>query len=156
MSEKVIGLVYRFGKNDYQINLMETDEHDQDLLMKIMDKYDNDCSAERGDDRLSIKDANVEWFERSWATKEAEAKRKELAHKVYKEAVEGDWNFYDDHEGTHWTEDDIYASLETAKESAYSVETLIQFYDGTEETKKYYDAAMDIIHYMEWYQEVED
>ena len=154
--EKVIGLIYRFGKNDYQISLMETDEHDQDLLMKIMEKYGDDCSATRGDGKLTIEDANVDWFERSWAAKEAEAKRKELAHKIYKEAVEGDWAFYDDHEGTHWTEEDIYESLGSAKDSAYSIETLIQFYDGTEETKKYYNAAMDIIHYMEWYQKGEN
>ena len=156
MEEKVIGLVYRFGKNDYQISIMDFDERDQIALMTMMEKYEYNCSCERGDSNLTIDKANVWHWEEMWGKQEAEAKRKELAHKIYKEAVEGDWAFYDDHEGTHWTEEDIYESLGNAKDSAYSIETLIQFYDGTEETKKYYDAAMDIIHYMEWYQKGEN
>ena len=147
--EKVIGLVYRFNKNDYQISLMEFDKHDQSTLMAMMDKYDNECSCERGDAKLTIDQANIGYWEKNWAEQDAEAKRKALAHKIYKQAVEGDWAFYDDREDTHWTEDDIYESLENANTSAYSIETLLQFYDGTDETKKYYDAAMEIVHYME-------
>lgn len=147
--EKIIGLVYRFGKNDYQISLMDFDKHDQDTLLTMMVKYDDKCSCERGDSYLTIDNANIEYWETEWAEQDAEAKRKELAHKIYKQAVEGDWAFYDDQEGTHWTEDDIYEGLKSAKDSAYLIETLLQFYDGTEETKKYYEASMDIIHYME-------
>ena len=44
--EKIIGLIYRFNKNDYQISLMEFDKHDQSTLMAMMDKYGNKCSCE--------------------------------------------------------------------------------------------------------------
>lgn len=61
--EKIIGLVYRFGNNDYQINLMDFDKNDQVKLMRIFEKYENKCSCERGNKLLSLKDANIDYWE---------------------------------------------------------------------------------------------
>lgn len=61
-SEKVIGLVYRFGNNDYQINLMDFDSEDQKILMQLMEKYENRCSCERGDKNLTLANANVDYW----------------------------------------------------------------------------------------------
>lgn len=155
MKEVPIGIVWRFGRNDYQIALFNPSAKEEEYLNEVMMSTENCCTCIRGDENLNLKDADVNYWEDAWAKEEAETKRKEVAHKVG-QIIENDWNFYDDHEGTHWTEDDVYESLGSAKGSAYSIETLLQFYDGTDETKKYYDASMEIIHYMEWYQKGEN
>ena len=62
--ESIIGFVYRFGCNDYQISLMEFSEEDQNTLMEMFTRYE-DCTGVRGDKTLTIEDANVDYFERA-------------------------------------------------------------------------------------------
>lgn len=62
--ENVIGLIYRFDNNDYQISLMDFSEEDQKILQNLMMKYDNECSCARGDKELTIDDANIDYWER--------------------------------------------------------------------------------------------
>lgn len=63
--DTVIGLIYRFDKNDYQISLMDFSEEDQKILQNLMMKYDNECSCVRGDKELTIDDANIDYWERN-------------------------------------------------------------------------------------------
>lgn len=62
--ENVIGLIYRFDNNDYQISLMDFSEEDQKILQNLMMKYDNECSCVRGDKELTIDDANIDYWEK--------------------------------------------------------------------------------------------
>ena len=62
-SESIIGMVYRFGKNDYQISIMDFDDTDQAILQAIFMKYENEMSGERGDKTLSIENANIDYWE---------------------------------------------------------------------------------------------
>lgn len=61
--DSIIGFVYRFDNNDYQITLADIDEKDQEILMNMMDKYENVSSGVRGDKTITIEDANIEYFE---------------------------------------------------------------------------------------------
>ena len=62
--DSIIGMIYRFDNNDYQISLMEFSAEDQEILQNILMKYDNNCTCERGDKFLTLADANVDYFER--------------------------------------------------------------------------------------------
>ena len=150
--EKVIGLIYRFGKNDYQINIMDFDERDQIALMTMMEKYDGKCSCERGDAKLTIDQANVEYWETEWARQDAEAKRKALAAKLYKLGMIETSILYDHQADEQITEAQIADALESKKMTAYTLEQFLQFCDGSQEEedhKKFFEAAMEIVHYME-------
>lgn len=61
--DSVIGLIYRFDHNDYQLSLMDFEKANQELLQKIFMKYANDCSCIRGNKDISINDANIEHWE---------------------------------------------------------------------------------------------
>ena len=63
MKERVIGFVYQFGNNDYQISLMELTDADDNLAQEIMMRYEDDCTCERGDRNLSLADANIAFFD---------------------------------------------------------------------------------------------
>ena len=150
--EKIIGLIYRFNKNDYQISLMEFDKHDQSTLMAMMDKYDNECSCERGDAKLTINQANVEYWETEWARQDAATKRKALAAKLYKLGMVETDIMYDHQADEQITEAQIADALESKKMTAYTLEQFLQFCDGSqdeEDHKKFFDASMEIVHYME-------
>ena len=149
--EKIIGLVYRFGKNDYQISLMEFDKHDQSTLMAMMDKYDNECSCERGDAKLTIDQANIGYWEKNWAEQDAEAKRKALAAKLYKFGMIETDIMYDHQADEQLTEEKIVDILKSKTDTAYMLEQFLQFCDGSQEEdhKKFFNAAMEIVHYME-------
>ena len=154
MEQKIIGVIWRYGKNDYQISLADFNKADERALLKIDMKYgDNDgYSCVRGDENISIKDANIEYWENGWAKQELENVRKNLAKKAWN-ICKNDNAFYDDREDEWFDEKQMYESLGTAKGCAYFMETVLQFYDGSEQTKCYYDLTMDIVHYMEWYLE---
>ena len=62
--DTIIGMIYRFDNNDYQISLAEFSEEDQDALQRILMKYDDDCACVRGDKNTTIADANIDYFER--------------------------------------------------------------------------------------------
>jgi hypothetical protein len=62
--DTVIGLIYRFGKNDYQISLTDFSESDQQTLQEIFMKYEDSWSCIRGDKNASIDDANIDYWER--------------------------------------------------------------------------------------------
>ena len=150
--EKVIGLIYRFGKNDYQINIMDFDERDQGTLMAMMDKYGNECSCERGDAKLTIAQANVEYWEKKWAEQDAEAKRKALAAKLYRCGMVETDIMYDYQADEQLTEEKIVDILKSKTDTAYMLEQFLQFCDGSQEKedqKKFFEAAMEIVHYME-------
>lgn len=150
--EKVIGLIYRFDKNDYQINIMDFDAHDQNTLMAMMDKYDNECSCERGDAKLTIDQANVEYWEKNWAEQDAEAKRKTLAAKLYKLGMVETDIMYDHQADEQLTEEKIVDILKSKTDTAYMLEQFLQFCDGSQEEedhKKFFEASMEIVHYME-------
>lgn len=63
--ETVIGLIYRFDKNDYQISLTDFSESDQQTLQEIFMKYEDSWSCIRGDKNASIDDANIDYWERN-------------------------------------------------------------------------------------------
>ncbi len=65
-TEKVIGLIYRFGNDDYQINITEFTPEELEQLDRILQNHENDSSCERGNAELSIKDANIDYWERGW------------------------------------------------------------------------------------------
>lgn len=150
--DKVIGLIYRFRANDYQISLMDFDKHDQDILMGMMEKYDDKCSCERGDRLLNIKSANVDFFESKWAEQDAEAKRKALAAKLYKLGMIETDIMYDHQADEQLTEEQIAEVLKSKTDTAYMLEQFLQFCDGSqfkEDHKKFFEASMEIVHYME-------
>lgn len=64
--EEIIGLVYRFGANDYQLSLTRFEPSDQELLLEIFTKYcDKDAfSCARGGKKLTIDDANIDYWEK--------------------------------------------------------------------------------------------
>ena len=154
MEDKIIGVVWRFGKNDYQITLADYSQRDQKKLLEIDASYDEKCSCQRGNADLTIKDANIEFWENEWAKKDKEKARKALAKKGWS-ICKNDMAFYDDHEGKWFDEKDMYESLGTSVGCAYFLETVLPFYDGSENTNCYYELSMDIIHYMERYLEGE-
>lgn len=150
--EKVIGLIYRFGKNDYQINLMDFNEYEQRQLMTMMEVYNNDWSCVRGDAKLTIDQANVEYWEKKWTEQEAEAKRKALASKLYKLGMVETHIMYDYQADEQLTEEQIVEILKSKTDTAYMLEQFLQLCDGSQEKedhKKFFDAAMEIVHYME-------
>lgn len=151
--EKVIGLIYRFNKNDYQISLMDFDAHDQDILMNMMEKYDDDCSCERGNStNLTLFRANIEYWERIWAEQEMDAKRKALAKKLYEVGMKETDILYDHQADEQLTEEKIADILQNKTDTAYMLETFLQFCDGSQEEEdhtKFFDAAMNIVRYME-------
>jgi hypothetical protein len=150
MDMKVIGYILRYGKNDYQISLAEFKKEDEEAIIDIATKYDNDSSGIRGDENLTIKDANIEYWEYGWSKRDREKARIALAEKAW-DICKKDNSFYDDHEGKWFDKKEMYQSLGSAKSCAYFIETVLQFYDGSEENKCYYDLSMDIVHYMEQY-----
>ena len=152
--ENVIGLIYRFGKNDYQMSIMDFDRDDQEVLMALMDKYSEKCSCERGDENLTIKAANVEYWEKDWGKQDLKDKQKELATKLYTVGMIDTNILYD-----HQTDEDdqmsiprIIEALNNPSDTAYLLETFAQFCDGSQEDddhKKFFECMMDIIYYME-------
>ena len=150
--EKIIGVVWRFRKNDYQISLVDYDADDQQKLQEIDEKYDEEYSCERGTKELCIKDANVEYWEKKWAEQDAEAKRKTLAAKLYKIGMVETGIMYDDQADEQLTEEKIVDILKSKTDTAYMLEQFLQFCDGSQEEedhKKFFEAAMEIVHYME-------
>ena len=150
--EKVIGLIYRFGKNDYQINIMDFNKYDQKTLMRMMEAYDDDWSSVRGDAKLTIDQANVEYWEKEWAKADMEHKRKELAKKLWNIGFVKTDILYDHQADEQLTEEKIVDILKSKTDTAYMLEQFLQFCDGSQEKedhKKFFDAAMEIVHYME-------
>ena len=150
--EKVIGLIYRFNKNDYQISIMDFEAVHQDFLMKLMEQYDDDCSCVRGDAKLTIDQADIEDWEKNWAKQDAEAKRKALAAKLYKIGMVETGIMYDDQADEQLTEEKIVDILKSKTDTAYMLEQFLQFCDGNqfkEDHKKFFEASMEIVHYME-------
>lgn len=150
--EKVIGLIYRFKENDYQINLMDFDKHDQSILMNMMEKYDDDSTCIRGDRMLNIGSANVDFFESKWTKQDAEAKRIALAEKLYEVGMKETNILYDYQADEQLTIEHLADVLENKKDTAYMLETFLQFCDGSQEEEdhmKFFDAAMSIVRYME-------
>lgn len=86
MKDKVIGLIWRFGKNDYQISLTQYDDKDQEVLQDIETRYgDADrYSCVRGDENLTIKDANIEYWESEWSKGERKRLRTFMLDGYYK------------------------------------------------------------------------
>lgn len=157
MDSKIIGVIWRFGKNDYQISLTDFDQEDQKKLLEIDDKYSEKYSCERGNENLTIKAANVEYWEKDWGEQDLRDKQKELATKLYTVGMIDTNILYD-----HQTDEDdqisipmIIDALNDPRNTAYLLETFAQFCDGSQEEedhKKIFECMMDIIHYMEDYQ----
>ena len=62
--EKVFGIIYRFGYNDYQISLADFSDEDSDAIEEIWMKYEDNCTCERGDRNMTLDDANLEYFDK--------------------------------------------------------------------------------------------
>jgi hypothetical protein len=78
--------------------------------------------------------------------------RQTLANSIYKLITDNDCI----HSNTDYDWKDaseVYLQLETPKDCAYLLETVLQWCDVSEETKMYFNMAMEILHYMEWYQD---
>jgi len=60
--DKVIGFVYCFEPGDYQISLMSLTDKDNNTVQQIIMKYDDECSAFRGDEKTTLEDANVDYW----------------------------------------------------------------------------------------------
>ena len=150
--DKIIGVVWRFGKNDYQISLVDYDADDQQRLQEIDEKYDEEYSCERGTSELRVKDANVEYWEKKWAEQDAEAKRKTLAAKLYKLGMVETDIMYDHQADEQLTEEQIIEILKSKTDTAYMLEQFLQLCDGSQEEddhKKFFEASMAIVRYME-------
>lgn len=152
MNEKVIGLIWRFKKNDYQISLMDYDKNDQKVLMALMDKYSEKCSCERGDENLAIKAANIEYWEEEWAEADMEQRRKDLAKKLFSIGLLETDTLYDHQADEQLTEEQLADVLKDIKSTSYMLETFMQLCDGSQEEedhKKFLEASMAIVHYLE-------
>ena len=150
--DKIIGVVWRFGKNDYQISLVDYDADDQRKLQEIDEKYDEEYSCERGTGELRVKDANVEYWEKKWAEQDAEAKRKALAAKLYNVGMVETDIMYDHQADEQLTEEQIVEILKSKTDTAYMLEQFLQLCDGSQEEgdhKKFFEASMAIVRYME-------
>ena len=78
--------------------------------------------------------------------------RKELAEKLLDIGYNKSDILIDYHEETHMTVLDIYDSLGTERDTVYLLETFLQFCDGSQEEedhKMFFEASMDIVHYLE-------
>lgn len=62
--DKIFGIVYRFGYNDYQISLADFSDEDSDAIEEIFMKYEDSCTCERGDRNMTLDDANLEYFDK--------------------------------------------------------------------------------------------
>ena len=152
--EGVIGLIWRYGNNDYQINLMEFSPKEKEILDRILQNHEDDASGVRGDALLTIESANIAHWERKWSAEERNKKRLKLAHEIYQLGMVETDVFYDhqEDEDKQLTYDDIANNLQTYKGTAYQLESLMQFCDGsqtTEDHDKFFKLSMEIVHYME-------
>lgn len=150
--EGVIGLIWRYGNNDYQINLMEFSPKEKEILDKILQNHEDDASGVRGDALLTIKGANIAFWEEKWSTKERNKRRLELAHKIYQRGMVETDDMYNPGADEQLTYEDIAEQLRTYKGTAYQLETVMQFCDGSQEPEdhdKYFELSMEIVHYME-------
>lgn len=155
--DKIIGVVWRFGKNDYQISLTDYDKEDQEKLLAIDAKYEEKYSCERGNENLTIKAANAEFWEDLWDMEDRLNKRKELATRLYDIGMIKTQALYD-----HQADEDdqmsiarISEALTNPHDAAYLLEVFLQFCDGSQEkedTEMFFKASMDIVHYMEGFQ----
>lgn len=152
MKEVPVGIVWRYGRNDYQINLFNPSQEEEEHLNKVMMSTENCCTCIRGNEDLSLKDADVNYWEDAWAKEEAEAKRKALAAKLYKLGMVETDIMYDHQADEQLTEEKIVDILKSKTDTAYMLEQFLQFCDGSQEYgdhKKFFDAVMEIVHYME-------
>lgn len=152
MQDKIIGLVWRYDKNDYGIIINEFDEIDQARLQDIYLRYADNASGERGSKSLNLEECNVDYWEKDWAKADMEHKRKELAKKLWNIGFVKTDIFYDHQADEQLTVEQIADTLSNTKDTAYLLETLLQFCDGSQESeehKMFCEAAMDIVHYME-------
>ena len=152
MNDKIIGLVWRYGKNDYEIMLNEFDEVDQERLQDIYDRYADGGSGERGDKFLTLETSNVDYWEDEWAKADMESRRKELAHKLFIVGMEETDILYDHQADEQVTESKIAEDLKTHKGIAYWMETFLQFCDGGQDEgdhRMFFETCMEIVHYME-------
>ena len=63
----MIGVVIRYGFNDYEIMLTDFTEEDDKKLWDIISVYgDNSICGQRGDRHLTLEDCNVAWLEATW------------------------------------------------------------------------------------------
>lgn len=157
MSEKIIGLIYRYGKNDYGIMLNDFDKVDSERLMDIYTRYADEGSGIRGDGNKSINDANVEYWENMWLRENLEERRKWLAHKMFIVGMEETNILYDDQADEQVTETQIAEDLKTYKGTAYWMEAFLQFCDGGQDEgdhRMFFETSMEIVHYMENMKEV--
>ena len=152
MEEKVIGLIWRHRKNDYSVMMANIVGDDQTELMRIYEKYEDDSTNERGCQKMTLADANVNYWEDKFDFIEKLARQKKLASKLYNLGMVETSALYDDQADEQLTEALILDALQKPKDTAYMLETFLQFCDGSqteEDTKKFFEAAMDIVHYME-------
>lgn len=159
MKEAPIGIVWRFGRNDYQISLFNPTPAEEEDLNRVMKSTENSCTCIRGDAKLSLNDADVKYWEDVWAKEEVEAKRKQLAKKLYRIGLLETDALYDNQADEQLTEEQIVDVLDKSKDTAYMLETFLQFCDGGQEKEdheKFFEAAMDIVHYMEEFQKGEN
>ncbi len=86
--ERIIGIVYRYRENDYQISLADFTPAELRILDKILCNHENDSSGERGDADMKIKDANIEYWEKEWKA-EKEDPFTAIWNKAYDAYAEG-------------------------------------------------------------------
>ena len=69
--DRMIGVICRYGFNDYQIMLAEFNDEDNEKLWDIITPYaDNDeVWGERGNRDMTLKENNVDYLERDWQPK---------------------------------------------------------------------------------------
>lgn len=81
-----------------------------------------------------------------------EEKGKQLAHRLYNLGFVETSALYDYQADEQLTEAQILDALQKPKDTAYMLETFMQFCDGSQEDedhKKFFEASMEIVHYME-------
>ena len=71
MKEGIIGIIYRHDFNDYEFMISDFSREIENALEDIIAKVDdNDFAGYRGDKKITLEDANIDYFENNaWIQK---------------------------------------------------------------------------------------
>lgn len=150
----VIGLVWRHNNGDYEILLDDFTEKNREYLDSVfaLHKETYQGYGIRGDKTISLEDALVDSLEKDFSKKTRNQQRLKLAHEIFQYGYVETNLLYDDGKEVHLTYEDIANDLLTPKGATYTLETLMQFCDGSQEPEdhsKIFELSMKIVRYME-------
>ena len=152
MKEMPIGIVWRFGKNYYQISLFKPNKEEERQMNDILTAHDNDCSSFRGRENLTLKDANVGYWEDEFRKQDEEEHIRSLVAKLFEFGNKYDILVDMSDPENSMTREEIDESLRSYKGTAYLMETFFQWMNNemdNEEFGEYQKVMFDLIHHAE-------